>query len=209
MSRDGHATRSEPDWLRTALAALDAANALDPNHTVVQGKSLPKELAYAQRASEWLAELVPDASPALRLATRAHHLERWCRPRDAYPKNRPGYLRWRKDAGRFHAERMTVIAKESGVPAETIDRAAALIRKARPLTPAHRAESQAFEDALCLVFVEQQLSEFAQTVTEEKLRSILAKTLPKMSAAAITRAAALPMQPDHRKLLLDLASQNG
>ena len=120
---------------------------------------------------------------------------------------RVGYLRWRKDAQRFHAERMCALAAASGAPAAELERATALVRKERPADDAHRAQAQAFEDALCLVFVERQLAAFAETVTPDKLRSILVKTLPKMSDDAVGRAAALPLDEAHRALLLEVAEE--
>jgi len=195
-----------PPWLAAAFAALDEANGRDPHAVQVDGEPVAKELAHARRASQWLERLAPDASPALRLAVRAHHLERWQRPRDAFERGRAGYLRWRKAAQRFHAERMRELVAPLCAPADVVERAAALIEKRRPGNERHRRELQAFEDALCLVFVEHQLAGFATTVSPEKLRGIVAKTLPKMSPEAVGLAAALPLAPEHRALLLELAA---
>jgi hypothetical protein len=193
--------------MSTAIDAIDAANALDPNQIEIAGGALAKELIHARSASQWLHRLAPDASPALQIAVRAHHLERWLRPRDAYEKGRTGYLRWRRDAQRFHAERMREIVARAGGPDAVVDHAAKLIQKARPLDETHRAEARAFEDALCLVFVEHQLADFANSVSSDKLRSILSKTLPKMSPEAVALAAELPVVPEHRALLHELAAQ--
>ncbi len=202
---------SAPGWLEAAFERIDAANAQDPNRVRWAGDESPKELVHAWRASHWLTQLAPDATPALRLALRAHHLERWLRPRDAYPRDRVGYLRWRKDAQRFHADRLAELLAGGDVPGGVLERAQALIQKARPAAgdDAHAAQAQAFEDALCLVFLEQQLAEFADTVPEDKLRSILVKTLPKMSTEAIGHAAALPLADAHLDLLRTLVAEVG
>src|SRR6266576_6763175 len=79
---------------RTAIAAFDAANAADPDG---------EALVYAQRMSEWLEKLAPDASEPLKLAARSQHIRRWEIPRDRYPMNRAGYHRWRNELAAFHA----------------------------------------------------------------------------------------------------------
>jgi hypothetical protein len=195
-------------WIEAALARIDAANAEDPNTSEWAGEPHPKEALHGVRASHWLSRLAGDASPALRLAVRAHHVERWRRPRDAYPRDRAGYLRWRRDAQRFHAERLGELVADTDVPPGVLERAQALLQKGRPGNDAeHAAEAQTFEDVLCLVFLEQQLASFAGTVDAAKLRSILAKTLPKMSADAIEHAAALPLSEAHLELLRELVAE--
>jgi hypothetical protein len=82
-----------------ALAAIDAVHAEDPE----KDRGEPKELVYAQRMSDWLAKLAPQASEALRLAVRCQHLRRWAIPRGAYPEGKVGYLRWRKEESLAHA----------------------------------------------------------------------------------------------------------
>src|SRR3546814_2893114 len=72
-----------------------------------------QKTAYEVRISDWssdvcssdlLGRLYPDASEALQLAVRAQHIRRWTVPRASYPMDRPGYLRWRNDLKRKHAE---------------------------------------------------------------------------------------------------------
>lgn len=199
---------TERTWQESAFARIDAANGADPNRVDWAGETHPKELLHGWRAGHWLTQLAPDAGPALRLAVRAHHLERWKRPRDDYPRDRPGYLRWRKDAQRFHADRLGELLADLDVPASALDRARALIRKQRPGADAtHLREAQVFEDVLCLVFLEQQLGEFAGTVAPDRLRSILAKTLPKMSAEAIGQASELALDDAHLALLHELVAE--
>jgi len=105
----------EPDRLQRALDAFDRANAADPNLELVDGEKLPKELIYGQRMSAWLDRLCPEASEALRLAVRCQHIERWVTPRGSYPEGRIGYLTWRRDLKRYHAERAGEILTEEAV----------------------------------------------------------------------------------------------
>ena len=62
-----------------AIAAFDQANSADPNSQMADGVSLPRELLYARRMSDWLDRLIPDATESLRLAARCQHIERWRR----------------------------------------------------------------------------------------------------------------------------------
>jgi hypothetical protein len=181
------------DRLRDALAAIDAANADDPNTIVVRGERRPKELAHAALVSEWIAKLEPAASEALQLAARAHHLRRWTIPRDEYPEGRTGYLRWRRALQQRHADEAAAILAAHGYDAATIARVRDLLQK-RGLARGE-PEAQALEDALCLVFLETQYRELAERLEPAKLVDVTAKTLRKMSERAIGRALELPLDP--------------
>ena len=67
----------EVDRFARAVAAIDDANADDPNTITVDGVERPKELAHAEMMTDWVRRLDPDASNAQLLAARAHHLRRW------------------------------------------------------------------------------------------------------------------------------------
>ena len=177
--------------LRKALAAIDAANAGDPHTILVRGQRRPKEQAHAELVSEWIAVLAPDASEALQLAGRAHHLRRWAIPRADYPEGREGYLRWRRALHDFHAEQTAAILAEHGYDAALIRRVSDLLHK-RGLARGER-DAQLLEDALCLVFLETQYREIAERLTEEKLLDVTAKTLRKMSERAVQLALELPL----------------
>jgi hypothetical protein len=189
---------ADPQRLRAALAAIDAANAADPHRIDVRGESRPKELAHAQLATRWVEALVPGPSEALRLATRAHHLRRWESPRDAYPVGRAGYHRWRKDLQGFHARCVAEILEREGYDAATIARVEGIVQK-RGL--GSDPEVQALEDALCLVFIETQLGDFAERLEGEKLLAVIRKTLKKMSPEAVALARELPLDPEHARLI--------
>lgn len=189
---------SDPGRLARAIAAIDAANADDPNSLEVRGRVRPKELAHAELVSDWIEELLPDASEALRLAARAHHVRRWEIARGGYPTGRAGYHRWRKALQDHHAEVLRGILLECGYDEATIARTRALLHKQGL---GRDPEVQALEDALCLVFVETQFADLAAKLSEEKLLDVTRKTLRKMSPAAIDRAMALPLEQASRALL--------
>ena len=189
---------AHPERLRAALAAIDAANAEDPHRIEIRGESRPKELAHAELATVWLEALVPSPSEALLLAVRAHHLRRWESPRDAYPAGRAGYLRWRKELQGFHARWVSEILQREGYDAASIARVKDIVRKQGL---GRDPEVQAFEDALCLVFLETQLRDLANRLDGEKLLTVMRKTLKKMSPVAVARARELPFDPEHLDLI--------
>ncbi|MFQ5425659.1 MAG: DUF4202 domain-containing protein [Gaiellales bacterium] len=182
-----------------AIDAIDAANAQDPTSISVRGRERPRELAQAELASEWVERLADSPSEALLLATRAHHLRRWTIPRRDYPEGRAGYRRWRRRLQLFHAEEVGTILEKAGYDQATIDRVGEIIRKERLDTD---PEVQAFEDSLCLVFLETELVDTATKLDDdEKLIGVLRKTLRKMSSPAVALARDIPLDPDRRALL--------
>lgn len=190
------------DRLARVFAAIDAANAADPNRAPTPAGDQPAELVYGRRMSERLASLAPDASEPLQIAARAQHIERWTRPRRTYPDGRVGYLTWRRDLKDFHAQRVGEIMRACGYDDAAIARVGALVRKERLKVD---AEAQTLEDVACLVFLEHYFGDFAPKIDDEKLADILAKTWEKMSAAG--HAAALAMNPPRRIVELLEAGQ--
>jgi hypothetical protein len=150
-----------------------------------------------------LARLYPDASEALRLAVRAQHLRRWTVPRSSYPMDRTGYLRWRNDLKRKHAEWTAAILSECGYEEVEIARVAALIRKE---ALKRDAEAQALEDVACIVFLKSYVEDFAVKHSEEKVASILEKTWAKMSERGRAAALGLALSPPIRALIQRAAS---
>jgi hypothetical protein len=181
-----------------AVAAIDAANALDPNPIEVDGETRPKELVHAELVTEWVRQLRPDASPELLLAARAHHIGRWVIPRSSYPAGRAGYLRWRRALHDVHAERVAEILAAVGYDDPTISRVQDLVRKRGLGTD---PEVQTLEDALCLVFVDLQLHELAERFDTDKAIDVVAKTLRKMSDEAIRLATTIDLLPGDRALI--------
>src|SRR5205814_1765437 len=141
-----------------ALRRFDEENAHDPNKISVGGRSQARELVYAQWLTEWVLRLRPDASEALRLAARCQHLCRWEIPRESYPMTRAGYLQWRTELKKFHAQKAGEILREVGYDEDTIRRVQDLnLKKNFP----NDAEGRVLEDALCLVFLEHQFADLA------------------------------------------------
>jgi len=184
---------SDPVRFAEAIRRFDEENARDPNTLEINGERLPRELVYARWLTEWVLRLCPQASEALRLAARCQHIRRWEIPRESFPMDRAGYLRWRTTLQRFHAEQSARILREVGYPEEMVRRVQELnLKKGLP----HDPEMQVLEDALCLVFLEHQLEDLASRISEDKLVNALARSWKKMSAAG--RAAALDLHYSER-----------
>jgi hypothetical protein len=176
-----------------AILRFDEANGRDPN----QENGQPRELLYAKRLTDWVLRLCPDADEALRLASRCQHICRWEIPRDTYPMTRPGYLKWRADLKRFHAQRAGEILRDAGYDDEIIRRVQELnLKKNFPTDP----DSRILEDALCLVFLEFQVADLAAKTTEDKMINALKKSWEKMTESA--RAEALKLNYGEREKAL-------
>lgn len=175
-----------------ARQLIDAAHAADPQRAA-DGRAA--ELVYADRMEAWVERLVAPATPALRLAARAQHLERWLVPRTTFPEGRAGYLTWRRSLYTRQAERARELLLAAGVDAAEAADVATWVSKTGLRT---NLGTQALEDAACLVFLENEIGAFAARHADyprEKFVDILRKTWRKMSPAAQAAAAALPL-PD-------------
>ncbi|HEX2038414.1 MAG TPA: DUF4202 domain-containing protein [Acidimicrobiales bacterium] len=186
------------DRFERAVAAIDAANADDPNRIVIRGVEQPKELGHAALATAWLERLRPDADESLRLAVRAHHLKRWAIPRQSYPDGRAGYLRWRTALKQLHAAEVGRILADVGYDDATIERVQDIVRKRGLGTD---PDVQVLEDVVCLVFLETQLHDLAAKLAPDHIVEVVRKTLPKMSEAAKELALGLDLDPADRAVL--------
>lgn len=176
----------------TARALIDAAHAADPKRTPT---GEPAELVYANRMEAWVVRVVEAASPHLRLAARCQHLERWVVPRATFPEGKVGYLTWRKSLYKKQAERARELLLQAGVAASEADEVATWVSKTGLKT---NPGTQALEDAACLVFLENEISDFATQHADyprEKFIDILQKTWRKMSPRAHALALALDLPP--------------
>lgn len=191
--------------MRRAIERIDRVNAADPNRLVVAGEARPKELAHAEMMSRWVKRLRPDASEALEVAARAHHIKRWVIPRSSYPSGRRGYLQWRRELHQFHADEAGKILSEVGYEHAFIERVQRLVQK---FDLRRDPEVQTLEDALCLVFLETQLGDMRRQHGEEKLLDILQKTLGKMGDKGKELALGLDLDPSDRALLARAVAGN-
>lgn len=166
--------------LESALSAVDAANAADPN--MEDGE--PAALLYGKRMSAELERLFPDASDPLRIAARGQHIERWILPRATYPEGRAGYHAWRRDLAEHHAQRVGTIMAETGYSAADIEAAGRMLRKEG--IKRHN-DVQSLEDVICFVFLKWYFSPFAAKHTAGKVLGIVEKTARKMSDEARRR----------------------
>ncbi|MCF7561002.1 DUF4202 domain-containing protein [Sabulilitoribacter multivorans] len=168
----------KPTRFETAIALIDKKNSEDINTYSVCGIDYPKELLYSQRMSRKLLQFKPNSSQALQIAARAQHICRWKIPRDEYPMDRVGYLKWRETLKKMHADITSDILKQVGYDDEYIDRISFLINKK---LIKKNEETQILEDTICLVFLDYYFEEFAEKHEDEKVIDILQKTWAKMS----------------------------
>jgi hypothetical protein len=161
--------------LAAALAAIDAANGHDPDTS----ENAPAAQLYGQRMTEELARLFPDASEPLQIAARGQHIERWVLKRADYPQGREGYLTWRRDLARHHADRVGEIMVAAGYDAGDAEAAGRMIRKEGIKRD---PEVQALEDVICFVFLKWYFAPFSTTQDPDKMQRIVEKTARKMSA---------------------------
>ncbi len=175
-----------------AIALIDQAHAEDPRPITIGGKTWPESLYHARRRTDWLFRLVDTPPELLQLAVRGQHLRRWTVPRDAYPRTREGYLRWRNHLKSLHAQYTADILRSVGYDEADISRVSDLIQKKRLKTD---PDAQALEDTLCLVFLETQFADFARREAG-KIVDIVRKTWHKMSPQAQNLALQIPLPED-------------
>ncbi|MEZ5798700.1 MAG: DUF4202 domain-containing protein [Paracoccaceae bacterium] len=164
--------------LAVALAEIDRANAADP-----KGEAL----VYGERMSAEMDRVFPAAPDVLRIAARGQHVERWLLPRGDYPEGKAGYLAWRREQGRRHAERVAGIMAAAGYDAVETGRVGVLLRKEGIKRD---DEVQALEDVICLVFLRWYFAPFAEGKDPAQVLDIVEKTARKMSVAGRERVLA-------------------
>lgn len=184
--------------MAAVLAEIDRMNAADPRTDTVDGASVPQELLYSQRMSEYLGKLYPDASDALKIAARAQHVRRWDIPRDTYPLGRTGYNAWRTACRDHHAALASDVMRKHGYDEAEVAHVAKLIQKKELKRD---PESQALENVVGAVFVAHYLADFAEKHDEPKLIDILRKTARKMDAEGLAAVGTLDLPPDVAQLI--------
>jgi hypothetical protein len=185
-----------------AILEIDLRNADDPHVLRHHGHDHLKEQLHAELVTDWVWKLNPAASEALLLAARAHHIRRWTLPREDFPTGRAGYLQWRLALKEFHAAEASAVLEREGYEPATIERVRAIIQRR---TLKNDPDQQTLEDAVCLTFLETQLTQTAEKINEVKLVGVLRKTIAKMSPAAIEQAGHLHLSHEARALLAKTA----
>jgi hypothetical protein len=181
-----------------AIAAIDAENVQDPNQEIYQSKSIPKEFLYSDRMYKRLLDFEPNASEEVQIAAKAQHICRWKIARETYPMDRVGYLKWREELKKFHAQTTATILEKSGYNQDFIVRVSFLIEKKLLKKD---AETQLLEDVICLVFLEFYLDDFVQKHDTEKLKNIIQKTWNKMSEKGHEVALKINFNPKNLELI--------
>ncbi len=177
-NQPGHAMTTQLDQV---FIAIDAANIKDPT---LEGDQ-PAALLYGQRMTAEQQRLFPDASDPLRIACRGQHIERWLLPRSDFPMDRAGYLQWRQEQGRRHAERIAGLMTDAGYSPDEANRTGRMLMKQGIKRD---AEVQALEDVICFTFIRWYLGDFAAEQPDEKMPRIIERTARKMSADARAKA---------------------
>ncbi len=182
---------------RNVLDQIDRANKEDPQRAAMATTSFPHEYVYSLCLTEWVLKLRPDASEALRIAARGQHIRRWTIPRSTYDAGRTGYLKWRTDLKKFHAETVGAIMTQEGYGIAETEHVKEIILKKN----LKDSDTQTIEDALCLVFLETQFQELKSKTPLEKMREIIRKTWAKMSPEGQAAALSLPLSEEDRILI--------
>ncbi|PYL01834.1 MAG: DUF4202 domain-containing protein [Verrucomicrobia bacterium] len=192
MPDDVNQTKSGAARFEAAIRRFDRENSRDPNLEIVEGIARPRELIYAERLTDWVLILCPDASEDLRLSARCQHLC-WC-------------MIPRGDLKKFHADKAGEILRELGYPEETVARVQALnLKKDFPQHP----DSRVLEDGLCLVFLEFQFAELAARTAGDKIVNALQKSWKKMTPAAREQAMKLNYGSREQALIERALEQTG
>ncbi len=179
---------------------IDAENAQDPNSETYQSKTYPKELLYSNRMYERLMDFYPNASEEIQIASKAQHICRWKMPRESYPMDRVGYLKWREDLKKFHAQTTAEILEKAGYSPIFIGRVSFLIEKKLLKKD---TETQLLEDVICLVFLQYYFDAFVQKHDREKMKNIILKTWNKMSKAGHEEALKINFSDANLQLIKD------
>lgn len=187
--------------LHSVITAIDDINSEDPNTTIVNGETQPKELLYGQYMSACINQYWPESSELLQIAVRAQHIKRWHLKRTEFDAGKAGYLKWRIEQGKFHALLTKSLMLENGYSEEDAETTAELLRKEKIKS---NPDTQTLEDVACLVFLQHYFDEFAAKHTEEKIIRILQLTWRKMSDQAHDIALKLTL-PEHLAALVGKA----
>ncbi len=180
--------------LQKALQLFDEYNQHDPHKITWNGEEYAAEYFYALQLYNWVKKLEPNAGEYLLLASRSQHIGRWKTPRTNYPDGKAGYLTWRKDLAKFHAQTAGELMLQAGYDEQDVKAVEHIILKENLRFD---NEVQVMENALCLVFLQFQYGDFLAKHDDDKMIiRILRKTWLKMTEPG--RQAALQLKYTQR-----------
>lgn len=110
---------------------------------------------------------------------------------------KPGYMQWRGNLKKHHANVASKIMQEQGYDEDTTQQVVSLLKKENLHS---NADMQTLEDVIVLAFLEYDLDAFVQKYSdypEEKLLTILRKSYLKMSEKGRAAALTLITIPEH------------
>lgn len=161
-----------------AIRQFAAIGNSDPRRITWHGVELPRQLGESACLWQYIQQLSPSPSVALRLSAHCQHLRRFAYPRQAFAAGRDGYLAWRTDAAHQSAAESTAIMRRCGIDEALVEQVVAILTKQ---DRRHRADVQTMEDALCLSFLQLDALEFAAKHEPSEVLKILRRTWLKMS----------------------------
>ncbi len=186
------------EQLQKVIQSIDNYNGQDPRIEEYEGSQFPQEVLYSMRMTDCLMEYEPSASPGLQIAARAQHIGRWEIPRESYPRDRKGYLKWRNALKAHHANVTSDILEDHQADRNMISQVSDLLQKK---SLKKNTETQILEDVICLVFLKYYAADFSAKHDEAKMISILRKTWRKMSERGQQAAQELELLPKVKHLV--------
>ena len=190
--------------LDQAFLLFDEYNQQDPHRISWNDIEYPAEYFYALQLYNWVMKLQPEASEILLLASRSQHIGRWKIPRETYPSGKAGYLRWRTDMAKFHAQIASELMQQAGYHEDEIKKLQQILLKENLK---NNADVQIMENALCLVFLQFQYEDFIQKHDDEKIIRILQKTWKKMTEPGRQFAHTLEYSEQGKELIVKAISK--
>lgn len=184
--------------LEQAFLLFDEYNQQDPQKILWNGIEYPAEYFYALQLFNWVVKLEPDANESLLLASRCQHIGRWKIPRENFPDGKAGYLSWRSDMAKFHANIASELLLQAGYHDDEIRKVKQILLKENLKND---TDVQLMENALCLVFLQFQYEDFIKKHDDEKIIRILQKTWKKMTEPGRQFALALEYSEKSKELL--------
>lgn len=186
------AHRRDPAYLARTTHAEDA-NPKPSSSSLTASPDHQDELSYADGVEGWALRLLsrdatteselasgPGGLELVKLAARCQHLERFLTPRSTFPEGKMGYLKWRRHLYFKQADRAKELLAQAGVPQDEQNLVHKWVSKTdlQPGKLTGDKGTQLLEDAAVLVFLQDQLADFAQQhqdYSKEKYISILSK----------------------------------